>query len=491
MPGTIPDEPDAPVLHAFMLSPRPTHPTRRAVTLGLAASLANLGERPAAASSGVPPAVKQDGDWRVLAAAPARLRLRPEPAPETEVWAFDGTLPGPVVRVRHGDELRVRLVNGTPRPLALHWHGVRNINAMDGVGGLTQAPAPPGGTFDYRFTPPDPGTFLIRPLVVGGSGEPAERGLSGLLVVEEREPPAVDQDLALVVDDWRLGEDAALAPFGDPLEAATGGRLGNWLTVNGHGVPHAVTAAPGARLRLRLANACNARAFAIRFDDLRPFVAAVDGQPVDGFEPLRSTLPFAPGNRYDLILDLPGEAGASGRITALIGAGVPLVAFATEGEPARRPAGAAAGLAPNRQLPAQIRLQNATRKELVIAGGARAAPGAAPTYTGDPQRVWTINGAAGSAGAAPLLRVKRGTPVVITVRNQTPAPQPLHVHGHAFRLLHVADDGWEPYWLDTLQVPEGRTLPLAFVAGNPGKWAISSTVLERFDTGLWTWFEVT
>jgi FtsP/CotA-like multicopper oxidase with cupredoxin domain len=65
------------------------------------------------------------------------------------------------------------------------------------------------------------------------------------------------------------------------------------------------------------------------------------------------------------------------------------------------------------------------------------------------------------------------------------------VHGHAFRLLHVADDGWEPYWLDTLQVPEGRTLPLAFVAGNPGKWAISSTVLERFDTGLWTWFEVT
>ena len=339
MPGTIPDEPDTPVLHAFMTSPRPTHPTRRAVTLGLAASLASLGERPAAASSGVPPAVKQDGDWRVLAAAPARLRLRPEPAPETEVWAFDGTLPGPVVRVRHGDELRVRLVNGTPRPLALHWHGVRNINAMDGVGGLTQAPAPPGGTFDYRFTPPDPGTFLIRPLVVGGSGEPAERGLSGLLVVEEREPPAVDQDLALVVDDWRLGEDAALAPFGDPLEAATGGRLGNWLTVNGHGVPHAVTAAPGARLRLRLANACNARAFAIRFDDLRPFVAAVDGQPVDGFEPLRSTLPFAPGNRYDLILDLPGEAGASGRITALIGAGVPLVAFATEGEPARRPAG--------------------------------------------------------------------------------------------------------------------------------------------------------
>src|SRR5687767_6950545 len=102
--------PNASVLHAFMPSPRPMHPTRRVVTLGLAASLASLGEGPAAASSGAPPALKQDSDWRVLEAAPARLRLRPEPAPETEVWAFDGALPGPVVRIRHGDELRVRLV---------------------------------------------------------------------------------------------------------------------------------------------------------------------------------------------------------------------------------------------------------------------------------------------------------------------------------------------------------------------------------------------
>jgi FtsP/CotA-like multicopper oxidase with cupredoxin domain len=53
------------------------------------------------------------------------------------------------------------------------------------------------------------------------------------------------------------------------------------------------------------------------------------------------------------------------------------------------------------------------------------------------------------------------------------------------------DDGWEPYWLDTLQVPEGRTVRFAFLADNPGKWLFSSAVLERFDTGLWTWFEVT
>lgn len=472
--------------------PRSLLPTRRAVTLGFAASVSSLGASSAWSTGAQIDAKETGSEWRTLTAAPTKTRLRPEPAPETEVWAFDGEVPGPVLRVRHGEEVRVRLVNRIERPLSIHWHGVRNVNAMDGVGGLTQAPVAPGANFDYRFTPPDAGTFLMRPLVIGGSSEPAERGLSGLLVVDERQPPDVDHDFALILDDWRIGEDGVLAPFGNPLEAAAGGRLGNWLTVNGRSVPHEIKVAPGSRIRLRLANACNARAFGIRFDDLRPYVAAIDGQPTDTFAPLRSTLPLGPGNRYDLVLDVPNEAGASGRITALIGAGVPLVSLVAAGEPAgQRPRGAVAALPPNRQLPAQIRLQNASRKDIVIAGGAKAGPGGQPAYAGDPQKIWTINGAAGSASAPPLLKIKRGMPVVLTIRNQTPVPQALHVHGHSFRLLHVADDGWEPYWLDTLQIPEGRSLPIAFVAGNPGQWAISSPVLERFDTGLWTWFEVT
>lgn len=479
----------------------PISATRRAVTLGLAASATSFGAPASAAAStsasqaskARPQGNPQEGEWRTLTAAPTRLRLRPEPAPETEVWAFDGEVPGPVLRVRHGEEVRVRLLNRTQRPLSIHWHGVRNANPMDGVGGLTQAPVAPGASFDYRFTPPDPGTFLMRPLVIGASSEAAERGLSGLLIVEEREPPQVDQEFALVIDDWRLGEDGALAPFGEPLEAATAGRLGNVLTVNGRRVPHELKVAPGSRIRLRLANACNARTFRIRFDDLKPYVAAVDGQPTDTFEPLRSALPFAPGSRYDLILDMASAAGVVGAIAAMIGAGLPLVSLMTEAgsEPNRPARDPIAALAPNKQLPPAIRLQQATRKEMVIAGGGRVNAGGQPEYTGDPRMIWTVNGAVGSPSGPPLLRVKRGSPVVLTIRNQTPVIQPIHVHGHSFRLLHVADDGWEPYWLDTLQIPEGRSLPIAFLADNPGKWAISSTVLERFDTGLWTWFEVT
>ena len=87
--------------------------------------------------------------------------------------------------------------------------------------------------------------------------------------------------------------------------------------------------------------------------------------------------------------------------------------------------------------------------------------------------------------------MKRGTPVVLTLVNQTALMQPLHLHGHGFRLLHALDDGWEPYFLDTVQVPENRTIRIAFVADNPGKWLLASTVMERFDAGLWTWIEVT
>ena len=67
-----------------------------------------------------------------------------------------------MLRVRRGEELKVRLVNELAAETAIHWHGVRVPNAMDGTS-LTQKPVAPGASFDYRFTPPDAGTFWYRP----------------------------------------------------------------------------------------------------------------------------------------------------------------------------------------------------------------------------------------------------------------------------------------------------------------------------------------
>jgi FtsP/CotA-like multicopper oxidase with cupredoxin domain len=162
--------------------------------------------------------------WR---AAPLPGRLRPEAAQDADLWSLDARSAAPVLRLRQGEELRVRLVNDTTLPLSLHWQGVRGPNAMDGVGGLTQEPVPPGGSFEYRFLPPEPGTVLVRPCVLGGSAEPLERGLSAALVVEEASAPEVDLDWVVLVDDWLLGEDGRLLPFGAQDQAL--GRLGNVL----------------------------------------------------------------------------------------------------------------------------------------------------------------------------------------------------------------------------------------------------------------------
>ncbi|GJD72543.1 multicopper oxidase family protein [Methylobacterium goesingense] len=486
-------KPRSPAPHASISVPR-------RVLLGGAAAL-SLAPRGTMAQAGKPQGSAAPGEKapaagpeRILRVAPGSTRLKPEPAAATPVWTFDGTSPPPVVRIKLGETVRLKVENRTDKPLSLHWHGVRNQNPMDGVGGITQAPIAPGADFSYAFVPPDAGTFLIRPLVVGGSSEPSGRGLAGALIVEETLPPAADQDLTLLMQDWRIEEDASLLPFGQTTFAATSGRLGSLVTLNGAPVPATITGRPGSRVRLRLGNVCNARGTRIRFDGVKVYVLAVDGQPTDTFEPLRATLPFPPGTRYDLMLDLPTEAGASGSVTALVGNGLVLATLAVAGQPVIPARPAITKIGENALLPAEVKLQNAVRRDITITGGARIdkdKPTTEPVYTGDPNRIWAVNGASGSTGLTPLFSVKRGQVVVLAIKNATAFPQALHLHGHVFRLLHPLDDGWEPYWLDTFQLLEGRTARIAFKADNPGRWLISSTVLERFDTGLWTLFEVT
>ncbi len=450
--------------------------TRRATTAGLATTLIGLTGRAGAQSpssaSRADPLQARAAPWTITA-MPRSMRLRPDAAREADVWTFDGEL-APILRLRHGGDLRLSLTNETALPLSLHFHGVRGPNGMDGVGGLTQKPIAPGESFGYALTPPDAGTFLIRPCVLGGSAEAMDRGLSGLLIVEEAEPLQADRDIVLLVDDWALADDGSLA-LGAPAPA---GRLGSFLTINGKPAPQRIEAPPGGRIRLRLANACNARSMRLSFDGLKSHVIAVDGQPSSTFEPLRASLPFAPGNRYDLLVDLPPEAGPAAMVTALIGNGFPLLEVVAAGD-RRETLPPLAPLPSSPKLPDTIRLQDATRKDVAIKGDPKTS---AP---------WTVNGAAGDPSKEPLARVKRGTPVVLTLKNETGYAQPMHLHGHSFRLLHPLDDGWEPYWLDTVQVPAGKTIRIAFVADNPGQWLLASMVMERFDAGLWTWIEVT
>jgi FtsP/CotA-like multicopper oxidase with cupredoxin domain len=433
----------------------------------------------------------------VLEAREGALRLVPDPAKETPIWGFNGAVPGPALRFKKGEEVKVRLVNKLEQPLTLSWHGVRIINSMDGVGGLTQKPVPPGDSFDYRFTPPDSGLYWYHSHVLPFVSEQLGRGLYGAMIVEEPQPPQADRELLVVLADWALDEDAKVeAGFNGAASAMGAGRIGSLVTVNSEPVPVTETLAPRARLRLRIVSAVNARVMFISFDGVRPWILSVDGQPCDdAFEPVRRTIPVGPGARFDMLFDLPETAGAEAKLI-LRGeneADRPLVIFKTEGE-ARDSLPPIASLPRNPLLPAAIKLQASRKIDIVIEGGAK--PGEtskdSPPASDKAPPYWSLNGVAQMGFASnPLFSVKRGTPVTLGFINRTAYVQQMHVHGHHMRLLHDLDDGWEPYWRDCVLVPEGRTKHVAFIADNPGKWVIESLMLERAATGLATWFEVT
>src|SRR5215831_8078064 len=91
-----------------------------------------------------------------LAAKSATVNLTGDGYPDTAVWAYEGTVPGPELRVRRGQPVRITVINRLGEDTTVHWHGIRLPNAMDGVPGLTQKPIRPGESFVYAFTRPTP-----------------------------------------------------------------------------------------------------------------------------------------------------------------------------------------------------------------------------------------------------------------------------------------------------------------------------------------------
>jgi FtsP/CotA-like multicopper oxidase with cupredoxin domain len=110
----------------------------------------------------------------------------------------------------------------------------------------------------------------------------------------------------------------------------------------------------------------------------------------------------------------------------------------------------------------------------------------------DARRLWALGGRAADAHSGPpLFSVKRGRTVMLAMKNDTRFPHGMHVHGHHFRVLDALDDGWKPWWHDTLLILAERTARIAFVADNPGKWMLHCHMIEHQDAGMAAWFEVT
>jgi FtsP/CotA-like multicopper oxidase with cupredoxin domain len=442
----------------------------------------------------------QDGEFRTIRARPGSVHLRGHEQSPTGIWGYDGTVPGPLLRVKRGEEVKVRLTNDLPEPTSVHWHGLRLPNAMDGVPHLTQSPIEPGQSFDYRFKAMDAGTYWYHSHVY--SSEQVERGLYGALIVDEADRLDVDQDILLVVDDWRLLADGTLdtASLRSMHDAAHAGRIGRHLTINS-APTFDIPVKANERLRLRIINAANARVMTLRLERHAARVMAIDGQPAEPFLARDSQVTLGPGNRVDLFVDATLAPGARAPILVEnFGTEVPLAelryATATPARSAPRPE---ARSLPANALPARMAFKDAFRLDVPLEGGAmselmmRGRGQDIPGHGIDPRaRIWTMAGAASSGHhGPPMFSVKRGRVVMLGFVNNTAFPHGMHVHGHHFRLLDKNDDGWKPFWLDSVVVAARETARIAFVADNPGKWMLHCHMLEHQETGMAAWFAVT
>jgi FtsP/CotA-like multicopper oxidase with cupredoxin domain len=351
-----------------------------------------------------------------------------------EGYTLNGTSPGPVITAEQGQLVEVRLVNeSVPDGVTLHWHGVDVPNAEDGVAGVTQDAVPVGGQHVYRFRAEQVGTYWYHSHQA--SHEQVQRGLLGALVVT---PPG---GLRETVDAL------ALVHIYDGIR-----------TVNGTPGERRVDALPGARVRVRVVNTDNGPMPV--WVAGAPFrVVAVDGTDVQEPSEVRDAIVEVTGGaRADLEVVVP-PAGARvelGGAALLLGPGdaprsprpaaqVDLLSYGTPAPLAFDPA------APDRSF------------EYVI--------GRAPGFLdGWPGLWWTINGHL--YPDVPMFVVSEGDVVRMHVENHSGEGHPMHLHGHHAVVLArngVAATG-SPWWVDSLEVRDGETYDIAFVADNPGVW---------------------
>ena len=365
-------------------------------------------------------------DIVTLHARPGTARLAPPGYPQTPIWGYDGSVPGPTIRVPHGQRVTRRFVNGLPQPTTVHWHGVRIENSMDGVPELTQRPVQPGAEFLYDFEPPDAGTWWYHSH--HRTWEQMARGLYGALVVEERIAPQVDWDEVLLLDDWRLTNDATLQEsFGALHDWAHAGRMGNWITVNGDGAWRRASSRH-ERLRLRLVNAANARIFVLELQRIEGWVVALDGQPLPA--PMATgALVLSPGERADLIVDVVGAEGEEALLATRDREDTyTLAAFPIQDTARKARLPAPAPLPPN-PVPPLGDLASAHHATLRMEGGAmgrmrQAMLGGRMVGVRDlaeQGKVWAFNGLA-EMPDEPLLSASLGETVRLTMVNATAWP---------------------------------------------------------------------
>lgn len=351
-------------------------------------------------------------------------------------YTLNGSSPGPTITATQGQLIEVRATNASVAAgIALHWHGIDVPNAMDGVAGVTQDAVRVGQSFTYRFVADQTGTYWYHSHQV--SHEQVVGGLFGALVVKPRQSLGAGVDVT------------AQAHTYDGIR-----------TVNGRPGDLRVPARPRQQVRLRIVNTDNAPMAIWATHTYR--LLATDGSETRGPTPVTGqALLLTAGGRADLGMQMPADGSP---VRVQLSSGTAVVLGSGDVPAQAQPTVQLDLLSYGSPAPLGFDPDAADRRfEYNI--------GRRPGFIkGRPGMWWTINGHL--YPNVPMYVVRQGDVVRMSIRNSSGQVHPMHLHGHHAVVLSrngVAASG-SPWIVDSLNVANGETYEIAFVADNPGVW---------------------
>ena len=443
------------------------------------------------------------------------------------MYAFNGMVPGPLLRVAQQATITVRFHNRIDLPSTVHWHGLRHDNRFDGVPGLTQKEVAPGDDFTYTVHFPDAGVYWYHPHV----REDIEQamGLFGNMVVDAPEPDyysPVNREVSLVLNDLLINADS-LIPFGKEAPTyALMGRVGNVLTVNGE-PNYKLSAKKGDVVRFFFTNVSNSRTYNLSFSGAPMKVVASDVSRFEREERVASVV-LAPAERYvvEARFDKPGRYALVNAIQAInhyegeFAPEVDTLGIVTVSDvPASPDYGSR--FAALRAYPAVSRdvdrfrtyFDKAPDERLTLTVKPNSLPLATVQFMnvdtayyapvewvdGMPDMNWLSTSkqvkwilrddATGKENMDIDWHVKAGSVVKLRIFNDPksfhPMQHPIHLHGQ--RMLVVSRDGVKTrnlVWKDTVIIPVGSTVDLLIDASNPGAWMLHCHVAEHLGSDM-------
>ncbi len=433
------------------------------------------------------------------------------------LYAYNGSIPGPLLRIRQGSTVAIDLVNAINQATTIHWHGLRLDNSQDGVANGTQKPVIPGETHRYSLRFPDEGMFWYHPHIREDFQQDA--GLYGNLWVLPADPKAygpVDREEVLMLDDILIQNGRQVPYRKDAADHALTGRYGNVLLVNGE-EHYQLKVRAGERVRFYLTNAANARPFNIALPSIRLKRVGGDNGRYEREEYVDSVV-LAPSERViveaifekpgsiPLLHDTPAKPYELGRIEVVQAAerhATPELRSNPEVQAAMKPFKKYLNAVPDHTLILGLDMPG------MAAGGHQHGSGQPAPIEWEDNREesnaqhlssnthWYLQDAdSGKKNMDIHYHFQRGKPVKIRLINpatgQHPLQHPIHFHGQRFLVLAV--DGKpvpNQVWKDTVLVPAGSQVDIVLDPDNPGEWMAHCHIAEHLAAGMMLGFTVT